>query len=297
MNILLVIWSSDVLNPSACFRSSPSSNPLLLKSVELLISHLDSLARVIVSLQMLKFGKELRGKRGGERSRREKPAAATTSSTPLHEVICSSLPTAPYITSFSPLCWVFFSFFPFSFSLLHIHPPHVSQEAARAGCVYCWGNWSSLERVWPLPSEGLRSLCMCAYACFWWLAARPAKERRPQPVSAHTRADKLAFTTPSFFLSHIPHFFHLSLLSLLAFLSCSFITRKFLPLCPATCYGVWRRGLNLVVKRVEIQMNICKQNRVVCDGAARPSVWADMVGWCPHPRHQQTSPSFTHNSL
>lgn len=33
---------------------------------KLLISHLDSLGRVIVSLQMLKFGKELRGKREGK---------------------------------------------------------------------------------------------------------------------------------------------------------------------------------------------------------------------------------------
>lgn len=46
-------------------------NPPLLESVELLISRLGSVARVIISLQMLEFGKEPKGseKREGNREK------------------------------------------------------------------------------------------------------------------------------------------------------------------------------------------------------------------------------------
>lgn len=59
-----------------------SNLPLLLESVELLISRVGSVARVIISLQMLEFGKEPKGSREREGNREEKPAAATTRSTP-----------------------------------------------------------------------------------------------------------------------------------------------------------------------------------------------------------------------
>lgn len=36
-------------------------------------------------------------------------------------------------------------------SWLCTHSLRASQVAAGAGCVYCSGNWSSLERVWPWP--------------------------------------------------------------------------------------------------------------------------------------------------
>lgn len=80
-----------------------SSNPPLLESVELLISHFGSLARVIISLQMLKFGKEPKGSVEQERNRGKKYIYTTTSSTPVHEVIYSSLPKAPSLTSSTPL--------------------------------------------------------------------------------------------------------------------------------------------------------------------------------------------------
>lgn len=59
-------------------------------------------------------------KEGGIRG--EKPAAATASSTHIHEVTYSSLPETPNIISFTPLCWKTYP--PFSFSVLHILPPY-----------------------------------------------------------------------------------------------------------------------------------------------------------------------------
>lgn len=58
-------------------------------------------------------------KEGGIRG--EKPAAATASSTHIHEVTYSSLPETPNIIS-TPLCWKIYP--PFSFSVLHILPSY-----------------------------------------------------------------------------------------------------------------------------------------------------------------------------
>lgn len=125
----LFIWCGDVLKLATSTHSFLFSNPTLLESVELLISRLGSVARVIIFLQMLEFGKEPKGRRerGGERG--EKPAAATTSSTPLHEVIYSSFPEAPNTTSSTPLCRFSLSlpshsqFYTFCLSLYPRRPP------------------------------------------------------------------------------------------------------------------------------------------------------------------------------
>lgn len=94
----------------------------------------------------------------------------------------SSIPPSPRLqslTSSTPLCWIF----PLPFcSLLCPYSLTVSQVVARAGCVYCWGNWSSLESLTLslLRPKICACTCVrvysCAYACLWWLAVRERKQ-------------------------------------------------------------------------------------------------------------------------
>ena len=184
----LFIYCCHVLKLTTSTRSFLFSCSPLLESVELLISLLGSVARVIIFLQMLEFGKEPKGSgeregNGRKTSCRHYQFHPSTSSHLLLPARGSQYHLLHSTELFPP---------PHSFSVLHILPLPVSQEAARAGCVYCWGNWSSLERAWPWPPLRPKIyVCMCVYTrmceynSLWWLTVRPGKESRPLPVSAH----------------------------------------------------------------------------------------------------------------
>lgn len=139
---MVMFWSLlQVLIPSSFLTVR------FLESVELLISRLGSVARVIIFLQMLEFGKEPKGRWEKEENRRKNRCRHYQ----FHSSTWSHLLLPPQGSQYHLLC------FTAGFSLLPAHSRFytfclsVSQEAARAGCVYCWGNWSSLERAWPWP--------------------------------------------------------------------------------------------------------------------------------------------------
>lgn len=135
VDLNLFIWSGGIwkLVTRAQFLSLLSASAFL-EGVELLISRLGSAAAVIIFLRMLEFGRE--PKKGGEsrRGKGEKPAAVTTISTHLLQVINSSHPPPPPIRPVPPPP-PHHSFMPPSLSF--IVPFSASQEAVRAGCVYC----------------------------------------------------------------------------------------------------------------------------------------------------------------
>lgn len=88
-----------------------------LESVELLISRLGSVARVIIFLQMLVWeGTKREVREGGEREKKQLPPLPVP---PQHEVIYSSLPEAPKTTSSTPLCWISPPLLPLSFCPTH----------------------------------------------------------------------------------------------------------------------------------------------------------------------------------
>lgn len=84
---------------TACSLSFSASSPhtrvcVLLRSMELLISRVGSSAGVIILLQMLGLGWEPKWCKEREGNRR-KASCCHYSSTPLHQLISSSLPEAP----------------------------------------------------------------------------------------------------------------------------------------------------------------------------------------------------------
>lgn len=196
VDLNLFIWSGGIwkLVTRAQFLSLLSASAFL-EGVELLISRLGSVAAVIIFLRMLEFGRE--PKKGGEkrRGKGEKPAAVTTISTHLLQVIYSSHPpnttstTSPSTSQLNaPLPSRARS--PSLSSCLSLHPRRQSGQAVFTAEV--------IGVVWREPDPGpakAKDMCACAffclrlcvpvrilcctYACLWWLAVRPGKESRP----------------------------------------------------------------------------------------------------------------------
>lgn len=116
-----MFWSSlQVLIPSS------SLTVRFLESVELLISRLGSVARVIIFLQMLEFGKEPKGRREEEGNGRKNSCRHYQ----FHPYTWSHLLLPPWGSQYHLLLYSTPLDPPPPFSVLHILPLSGSQEAA-----------------------------------------------------------------------------------------------------------------------------------------------------------------------